>query len=47
VRSWAIDIGGCFDPEHVEHADAQSWHRGAIRTELDDAYDEVRALVAR
>jgi pimeloyl-ACP methyl ester carboxylesterase len=25
VRSWAIDIAGCFDPEYVWHANAQTW----------------------
>jgi len=25
VRSWAMDIGGCFDPEYVWHDIAQTW----------------------
>jgi pimeloyl-ACP methyl ester carboxylesterase len=25
VRSWAIDIGGCFDPRYVWHDIAQTW----------------------
>jgi len=25
VRSWAMDIGGCFDPEYVWHERAQVW----------------------
>jgi pimeloyl-ACP methyl ester carboxylesterase len=25
VRSWAIDLAGCFDPEYVWHDNAQTW----------------------
>jgi pimeloyl-ACP methyl ester carboxylesterase len=25
IRSWTIDIGGCFDPEYVWHDAAQAW----------------------
>src|SRR5262249_45463106 len=25
VRAWAMDIAGCFDPEYVWHAIAQTW----------------------
>ena len=25
IRSWATDIGGCFDPEYVWHEAAQGW----------------------
>jgi pimeloyl-ACP methyl ester carboxylesterase len=25
VRSWAIDIAGCFDPDYVWHENAQTW----------------------
>jgi pimeloyl-ACP methyl ester carboxylesterase len=36
VRSWAMDIGGCFDPEYVWHERAQVWQApGAGETAIE------------
>jgi pimeloyl-ACP methyl ester carboxylesterase len=34
VRSWAIDLAGCFDPQYVWHDNAQTWQTAGAGEDL-------------
>jgi pimeloyl-ACP methyl ester carboxylesterase len=47
VRSWAIDIAGCFDPEYVWHERAQVWQTpGVGETAVEQQHAIPKDLLA-
>jgi pimeloyl-ACP methyl ester carboxylesterase len=36
IRSWVIDIAGCFDPEYVWHDAAQAWQTPEVGEQIID-----------
>jgi len=53
VRSWAIDLAGCFDPEYVWHDNARTWQTAGAGEALvaqrlaTPPVDRVRGYVSR